>query len=150
MWSNGSESIFRPLASKLHVLAASSRTRSAELWRYSFVGAINTAFGYGLYALLVFLGLNLFVAQILAHVSGSTFNYFMFRRHVFRHHEHPFGRYILAYALNYLMGVTCLAAVHSFIKSPYLAGLGSLIITASINYFILKKFVFQTQSTRTS
>jgi putative flippase GtrA len=124
--------------------------RNAELWRYYYVGAINTAFGYGLYALLVFLGLNLFVAQILAHISGSTFNYFMFRRHVFRNQGHPFGRYILAYALNYLMGLTCLAVIHSFLKSPYLAGFGSLIITATINYFVLRRFVFKTRNVEVS
>jgi putative flippase GtrA len=104
---------------------------------------INTAFGYSLYALLVFAGLNLFVAQILSHVTGATFNYFMFRRHVFKQASHPIGRYILAYSFNYLMGVTCLAIIHSFIASPYLAGFGSLVITAAVNYVVLKGFVFR-------
>jgi putative flippase GtrA len=110
------------------------------------VGLINTIFGYGLYALLVFIGLNLFVAQIISHMTGAAFNYFMFRRHVFRHVEHPIGRYVLSYAFNYLVGVSCLLSIHTFIKSPYLAGLGSLVITAMINYFVLKNFVFRSRN----
>lgn len=74
----------------------------------------------------------------------------MFRRHVFRNTHHPIGRYILAYTFNYLMGVACLALVHTFVKSPYLAGLGSLVITAAINYFVLKKFVFRSKKAELS
>jgi putative flippase GtrA len=107
------------------------------------VGVINTAFGYGLYSLLVFLGLNLYIAQIVGHIIGTIFNYFMFRSHVFRDQGHPIGRYVVAYGFRYLMGVACLAVVHSFIKSPYLAGFVTLMITALANYYILKRFVFR-------
>ncbi|HEY1560525.1 MAG TPA: GtrA family protein [Caulobacteraceae bacterium] len=107
------------------------------------MGAINTAFGFGLYALLVFVGLNLFVAQIIAHVTGATFNYFMFRRHVFRNMDHPIGRYGLSYVFNYLVSVSCLAILHIFIRSPYLAGLGTIVTTAMLNFFVLKFFVFR-------
>ena len=58
--------------------------RLDQFWAYVRVGVVNAAFGYGVYALLLFVGINLFAAQIIAHGLGMAFNYFMFRRHVFR------------------------------------------------------------------
>lgn len=117
--------------------------RIAELWRYSKVGVVNTAFGFGLYVLLVYFGLNLFVAQIVAHVIGATFNYFMLKVHVFKGSTANIISYIGSYIANYIVGLTCLAILHHFIKSPYLAGLFGLFASAMINYFILKNFVFK-------
>ena len=117
----------------------------AELWRYYKIGVVNTLFGFGLYFALVWFGLNLFVAQIVAHVCGMVFNYFMFKVHVFHGSSPALGPYIGAYALNYLMGLGTLATVHLFVPSPYLAGLGSVVFTATINYFILKRFVFKSK-----
>jgi putative flippase GtrA len=142
-WWKRSGSIFQRPVNKARDFFAANAHRLAELWRYYYVGLFNTAFGYGLYALLIFFGLNLFIAQIVAHVSGATFNYFMFKRHVFRNSSHSVPRYIVSYAFNYLIGLACLTVVHQFVKSAYLAGLGSLIITAMINYFVLKLFVFR-------
>jgi putative flippase GtrA len=117
--------------------------RIAELWRYSHVGLLNTAFGYGLYAGLVWLGVNLFVAQILSQVIGAGFNYLTFRRLVFRGARSSLRAYIGAYAFNYLLGLTFLAIAHHFIPSPYLAGFVALIAVAGINYLVLKRFVFR-------
>ena len=46
------------------------RHRLIELWRYYQMGVLNTAFGLGAYALLVWLGLNMFVAQLVSHLLG--------------------------------------------------------------------------------
>jgi putative flippase GtrA len=113
------------------------------LIRYYGVGAINTAFGFGLYALLVFLGLNLYVAQIVAHVTGSAFNYFTYSRHVFhRASERRPLAFVGAYAFNYVMGLGLLAIAHHFVSSPYLAGFLALLVATSINFFVLQRFVF--------
>jgi putative flippase GtrA len=116
--------------------------RIGELWRYYKVGLVNTAFGYGLYALLVAMHVNLFVAQIISHVCGAVFNYFTFSRHVFHGHKTRIGRYILSYGLNYLLGLGALIGVHGVIHSPYLGGFIALAVVSIINYGILKIFVF--------
>jgi putative flippase GtrA len=110
-------------------LAPRLRSHTVRLWRrgellvrYGAVGLINTAFGYGLYAALVFAGLNLFLAQILSHCTGAVFNYAMFRRHVFTDSGGAEGRYI---------------------ASPYLAGFLALVVVAAINFFILRLLVFR-------
>jgi putative flippase GtrA len=119
------------------------RERLAELWRYGRVGLINTAFGYGLYALLVWLGLNLYLAQITAQIVGAGFNYLTFGKLVFRGTRSNAAAYVGAYGFNYLLGVAFLAAAHRFIASPYVAGFVALVAVAAINYLVLKRFVFR-------
>ena len=119
------------------------RERLAELWRYGHVGVINTAFGYGLYALLVWLGLNLYLAQIAAQIIGAGFNYLTFGKLVFRGARSSPVAFVGAYAFHYLLGLAFLAAAHRFIPSPYVAGFVALVAVAAINYLVLKRFVFR-------
>lgn len=120
-----------------------SPARMREIWRYYQAGIVNTAFGFGAYALLVRFGVNMFVAQLLSHVMGMAFNYFSYSRHVFRGAAPAKTRFIISYAVNYLLGLSALASVSQLIASPYLAGLGSVVIVSIINYFALKHLVFK-------
>ena len=113
-----------------------------ELWRYYKIGIINSIFGYACYVTFVYVGCNIYIAQILSTIMGITFNYFTYTRHVF-HDTRPYiSRYMGAYALNYLLGVGFLTLFHHFLNSPYLAGFLSLVTTSIVNYVILKFFVF--------
>jgi putative flippase GtrA len=117
--------------------------RLETLVRYYAVGAINTAFGYGLYAALVFVGVNLYIAQLIAHVCGTTFNYFTYSRHVFRDGARRPAHFVGAYVFNYLMGLGLLATAHHFIANPYLAMLVALFVGTALNYFVLRRIVFR-------
>jgi len=118
-----------------------------ELWRYYQVGVLNTLFGFGLYALLVRLGLNLYVAQIVSHTSGAAFNYFSYSRHVFRDSQPAKVRFAVSYVVNYFMGLAALATASQFIPSPYVAGIVSIVIVSLVNYFALKHMVFTRRET---
>jgi len=119
--------------------------RIEELVRYYGVGAINTVFGIGLYSVLVFVGVNLFVAQLIAHVSGSVFNYFTYSRHVFvGHHRRPVA-YGISYVANYLYGLGILAAIHHFLANPYLDIFLATLIGTAVNYLVLKRFAFKSR-----
>ena len=122
---------------KTHALSSIER-----LWRYYQAGIVNTAFGYGLYALFVALGLNMYLAQIIAHLLGMTFNYFTYSRHAFHDSDVSKGRFILSYAVNYLLGLAALWAASQVIASPYLAGFVAVVVVSLINYLILKNWVF--------
>jgi putative flippase GtrA len=117
-----------------------------QLWRYYQAGIVNTVVGYGLFSLFVWLGLNIYVAQIISHVLGMMFNYFTYSRHAFAGHQARKMRFILSYAGNYLLGLAVLALVARLITSPYVAGFISLVIVSLINYFMLKRFVFRTRT----
>ena len=116
---------------------------SAErLWRYYQAGIVNTAFGYGLYAAFVALGFNIYLAQVTAHLLGMTFNYFTYSRHAFRDLDVSKGRFIMSYAVNYLLGLGALWAASQLIASPYLAGFVAVVVVSLLNYLILKNWVF--------
>lgn len=124
-------------------MAQVQRLSSARrLWRYYQAGIVNTAFGYGLFALFVALGLNMYVAQIASHLLGMAFNYFTYSRHAFHDSDVSKSRFIASYAVNYLLGLGALWAVSQAVASPYLAGLIAVAIVSLINYFILKHWVF--------
>jgi putative flippase GtrA len=114
-----------------------------QLWRYYQAGIVNTIFGYSLFALFVWLGFNIYLAQITSHVLGMVFNYFTYSRHAFAGHTTTKTRFILSYAGNYLLGLAMLTAISHFIRSPYVAGFMSTVIVSLINFFVLKRLVFR-------
>lgn len=124
-----------------------SRARLIELWRYYQMGLLNTGFGLGAYALLVWLGMNMFAAQLVSHLMGMGFNYFTYSRHVFRDAAPAKLRFVISYGVNYLLGLAALAGVSRFIASPYIAGLLAALIVSVINFFALKYLVFRTRAT---
>ena len=124
------------------MVQAPALTSIERLWRYYQAGIVNTAFGYGLYAVFIALGLNMYLAQIVAHFLGMTFNYFTYSRHAFHDSDVSKGRFILSYAVNYLLGLAALWGASQFIVSPYLAGLVAVVVVSLINYLILKNWVF--------
>lgn len=114
----------------------------AQLWRFLKVGALNTLFGYALYAMLVAIGLQMFVAQIVGTVIAVAFNYVTYSRHVFHAAPTSRMRFLMSYALNYLVSLAALALAVIVVPSPYLAGLLAMLVTAAINFVVLRRFVF--------
>lgn len=117
----------------------------AQMWeiiRYYQAGAVNAAFGYGLYAALVWAGLGMYGAQFLAHVLGVAFNYFTYSRHVFRDATASKMRFVVSYGVNYLISAAFLALANRFLHSPYAAGLVAIVLTSVVNYGLLKTLVF--------
>ena len=113
-----------------------------RLWRYYQAGIVNTAFGYGLFAFFVALGLNMYLAQIVAHLLGMAFNYVTYSRHAFHDSDVSKSRFVASYAVNYLLGLGALWAISRVVTSPYLSGFIAVGIVSMINYFILRHWVF--------
>jgi putative flippase GtrA len=111
--------------------------------RYYFVGGINTVFGFGLYSLLLWLGLNLFLAQLISYPIAMAFNYFTYSLGVFPGEQRRPVAFVGAYIYNYVQALVLLAIVHHFVANPYGAGFIGLVIGTAINYFILRRFVFK-------
>lgn len=131
------------MALPLHRVAGGRRLRRlGELLRFYQAAAVNTAFGYGLFALLVWLGVNLFAAQAIAHVLGVAFNYVTYSRHVFRDARGSKARFVAAYAVNYLVNLALLAGFAGVVRSPYVAGLLATVAASLMNYLALRHLVF--------
>ena len=119
-----------------------------QLFRYYQAGIVNTAFGYGAFALLVWLGLNIYVAQIVSHVLGTAFNYLTYSRYAFRGENRSVGRFVASYGVNYLLSVAALYGFEQFIDSPYISGLLAVVVVSAINFLVLKRFVFVAREER--
>jgi putative flippase GtrA len=119
-----------------------SRARLVEIWRYYQAGLANTAFGLAAYALLVWAGLSIYLAQFLAHFAGVVFNYMTYSRHVFRDAQPAKLRFALSYCLNYLCGLAVLSLVARILVSPYIIGLATALLVSFVNYFFLKYLIF--------
>lgn len=118
-------------------------SRFGQLIRFYQAAAINTGFGYGVFALMVWLGVNLYAAQIVAQVVGITFNYFTYSRHVFVDRTAAKSSFLLAYVGNYLVNLALLAVLARLIPSPYLSGFAATIGASIINYLVLRSLVFR-------
>jgi putative flippase GtrA len=120
--------------------------KSADEWkrlfRYYQAGVVNTLFGYGLFALFVWAGMNMYLAQIVSHVLGVIFNYFTYSGYAFAGQAGSRTRFVLSYVGNYFLNLASLALVATVVGSPYVAGLMATIFVSLINYFVLKRLVF--------
>jgi putative flippase GtrA len=117
-------------------------SRWQQIIRYYQAGIVNLAFGYGLYAALVALGVAAYPAQAIAHVLGMGFNYVSYSRHVFREAGPAKLRFVGSYAVNYALSVATLAGLKQVIANDYLAGFLAAVIVSAINYVALKYLVF--------
>lgn len=118
-------------------------SRFGQLIRFYQAAAINTLFGYGVFALMLWLGLNLYVAQIVAQLLGIAFNYITYSRHVFSDRNASKTSFFLAYIGNYLINLLLLAGFSRIIRSAYAAGLAATIGASLVNYLVLRSMVFR-------
>lgn len=116
--------------------------RWQQIIRYYQAGIVNLAFGYGLYALLVAVGLAAYPAQALSHVLGMGFNYVTYSRHVFREAGPAKLRFVASYGVNYLLSVATLIGLKQLMNNDYIAGLLAAIIVSAVNFVALKYLVF--------
>jgi len=110
---------------------------------FVIAGGLNTAFGYGLFALLLLAGMHRVPAMLIATVAGVLFNYAFTGRVVFD--NRGFGRlphFVAAYAVVYLINVAVMEALVAAGAAPYLAGAASIVVAAAAAYWIQSRYVF--------
>lgn len=111
--------------------------------RFLIVGGVNTLFGYGAYALLLFVGLHYVAAAFLATVAGVLFNYFTTGGLVFEHmSRRALVSFVLVYVLTYAVNVACVGLLGRLGVGPYLAGLVLVLPMAALAYLLMSHFVF--------
>lgn len=137
----------RGLVSAARLLAAlidwtAARTKiDAQFIRYVLVGCMNTAVGYGLFALCILIGLPSPVSLAISTVIGVMFNYFSTGRLVFAWRDlRRLGLFVLGYALNYGLNAAALLELERMGISPLLAQ-AMLLPVFVLLAFIFNKFV---------
>ncbi len=110
--------------------------------RFGMVAALNTLFGYSLYALLLTIGLHYVWATLIGQVIGIMFNFKTYGRLVFRNGDNRLvGKFVGVYAFTYLCNITGISyLVNTVGLSDYLAG-GIMVIPIGLLTFLLNKLL---------
>lgn len=118
---------------------------TATLVRFLATGLINAAFGYGLYAIFVLLGMPYLPALALATVLGVCFNFVTFGRLAFRATLSPatFARFLAGYGLSLAFNMALLWLLRERAGlDPYTAQVICLPPTVAVTYLILNRWVY--------
>ena len=119
-------------------------TISPRFIRFVLIGGLNTAVGYGLFALLVFWDLPYPVAIALSTLGGIAFNFQTTGRLVFKHA--PLSRiscFAGVYGLTYVLNVLAIGALLRVGVDLYLANAITLFPLALLTYTLQKNLVFK-------
>ncbi len=118
------------------------------LWRRSFlrflcVGAVNTLFGYGAYAVLVMAGQTYERALLYATILGVIFNFQTIGGLVFRNRDKGLiFRFFGVYLVTYLVNRSLLDSLVELTGSPLLAQAMAILVVVPVSYVLNRLFVF--------
>lgn len=114
--------------------------------RFLFVGGINTAVGYGTFALCIFLGLHYTIAQLISTIIGVANSYIWNKYFTFKKKGRSLSeviRFITVYAVSYVINLVLLyVLIDRMGLNEYLAGILGLFVTTLISYIGHNKFSF--------
>jgi putative flippase GtrA len=115
-----------------------------QIIRFVFTGALNTLFGFAVYAVLVYAGLLPAAALLIATVLGVIFNFVSFGTLTFRRSEmRRLPRFLIVYAAIYFFNLVLLEAVQRYAgASPIVAQFACLFVVAPATYLLLKTHVY--------
>jgi putative flippase GtrA len=125
------------------IVLKSTPTDMARFIKFLFVGFINTVFGYGVFALLLFLGLHYALASLFGTILGVIFNFFTTGRLVFQNTDNLLiFKFIGVYAIVYLINLLLLAIIDYFNYNLYIGGFIILLPVAFLAFQLNQTFVF--------
>lgn len=118
--------------------------RHARLVKFFLVGGINTLFGYGVFALMIWLGLHYGLAAAISTIAGVLFNFKTTGRLVFGSHDNKrIFLFVAAYVTTYLLNLALLELLTRAGLNAYHSGLLLIIPMALVSYHLLSRFVFR-------
>ena len=116
-------------------------------WRFLkflMVGALNTVFGYSVFALFTYLNLHYTISTLLATILGILFNFKTTGCIVFKNGDNKLiFKFLFVYGVTYLLSIAFLRICEHFgFTNMYLNYAILLLPNAMIAYSLMKKFVF--------
>jgi len=111
--------------------------------RFLVMGGINTGFSYGVYALLVYCGLNYALSNLCSLILGILFSFRTQAAFVFKDTARgQFWRYVAVWTILYGSNILMIGTLIRFGANAYSAGAMAIVPTAVLSYFLQKSFVF--------
>lgn len=120
-------------------------TIKRQLFSFLLVGILNTIFGYGLFALFIYLGLYYPLAVLLSTILGVLFNFKTIGKLVFGSSDNGLIlRFALVYVITYLLNIFFLWLFKRLgFENMYINGFVLLIPLAAVSFLLNKFFVFR-------
>lgn len=117
---------------------------SRQFVRFLLVGVLNTAFGYGVFAAFILMGLHYALAAALGTVLGVLFNFQTIGRLVFESRDRSLLlRFAGVYAVTYVVNVGALRALEAT-RIHVLAVQAVLVLPmAALAFALHRRFVFR-------
>ena len=112
--------------------------------RFLLVGIVNTAFSYGVYAALLWVGLNYALANLIALLLGIAFSFKTQGRIVFRNPDNGLiGIFAASWLVIYLLNIALIHVFMSLGLDAYAAGLVALPMMVALSYVAQRYVVFR-------
>lgn len=125
-------------------VAWQQRLANVQFLRFLVVGTLNTGFSYGVYALLLFAGLDYWVANFGSFILGLAVSFRTQGALVFQNAEkNRFVRFLLMWLLLFALNIALIALFIRCGFNTYWAGalaLGPIVLTS---YGLQRFFVFR-------
>jgi len=123
-----------------------SRSKINLIARFIGVGLLNTAVGYGIYAILILLTVPYLAALLMATVMGVIFNYFSIGRLVFKSRggRIVFVKFIAAYGVVYAINAASLdVLIKHFQFNPYIGQALCVPLSVIISWLLMNNWVYK-------
>ena len=120
-----------------------------KIIRFFLVSGLNTAFGYGLFALLIYAGLHYALAGFITTILGILFNFKTIGSLVFKNKNNILiFKFFGVYGINYVLGVIFLTIFKYYGINEYI-GAAILIVPLGLFAYVLNHY-FVFNKTKTS
>jgi putative flippase GtrA len=111
--------------------------------KFLFVGGINTAFGYSLFALLIYIGLHYSIAVFIGTILGVLFNFQTTGKLVFGSHDRSLmWKFFAVYGIMYFVNISGLYLLEKVIHNIYISGAILILPLAVLGFGLNKRYVF--------
>lgn len=118
------------------------RIDTNQMMRYVAVGALNTLLAYGVFSLLLRLGVHYTWATLIGGISAMLAGYKFMKKLVFKNKSrHAFLKFILIFVTMYFVNILTQYVARKTLN-PYLAGAVASLVCAALSYGLNRKFVF--------
>ncbi len=115
--------------------------------RFVVVGIVNTVFGYGMYALFLFVGLPVAFASLFSLLIGIAFSFATQGAMVFGNSsDGAFIRFVAIWLVIYGAYLATVFIAQHFGLNSYLGGIVATPVVALMSYYLQRQFVFRNTS----
>jgi putative flippase GtrA len=110
---------------------------------FLLTGVINTLFGYGIYALFIYLGVNYFFSSLISLFFGIIFNFLTIGKFVFGKLSFKrIKKFISYYMLLYIFYIALIKIFSLWQSNLYICGILSVMFMSVVSFMVNKYLIF--------